>query len=130
VLKAIRENEPRAISPGYNIDVRLLLAFVISAALTGLAGSTKTVVFQLTSLTDAHWHMSGEVILMTLLGGVGTLLGPFVGATVVVTLQSYLSNGPLSEWVHVILGLIFVIYVLLFRLRIVGSVLKLARRTF
>jgi len=67
---------------------------------------------------------------MTLLGGVGTLLGPFVGATVVVTLQSYLSNGPLSEWVHVILGLIFVIYVLLFRLRIVGSVLKLARRTF
>lgn len=130
MLKAIRENEPRAISPGYNIDVRLLLAFVISAALTGLAGSTKTVVFQLTSLTDAHWHMSGEVILMTLLGGVGTLLGPFVGATVVVTLQSYLSNGPLSEWVHVILGLIFVIYVLLFRLRIVGSVLKLARRTF
>ena len=75
---------------------------MISAALTGLAGSTKTVVFQLASLTDAHWHMSGEVILMTLLGGVGTILGPIVGATVVVTLQSSLSNGPLGEWVHVV----------------------------
>lgn len=130
VLKAIRENEPRAISLGYNVDAHKLLAFVISAALTGLAGSTKTVVFQLASLTDAHWHMSGEVILMTLLGGVGTVLGPFVGAAVVVTLQSYLSNGPLGEWVHVILGAIFVICVLLFRVGIVGWVLKLARRNF
>ncbi|MDN3221472.1 branched-chain amino acid ABC transporter permease [Pseudomonas nunensis] len=130
VLKAIRENEPRAISLGYNVDAHKLLAFVISAALTGLAGSTKTVVFQLASLTDAHWHMSGEVILMTLLGGVGTVLGPFVGAAVVVTLQSYLSNGPLGEWVHVILGMIFVICVLLFRVGIVGWVLKLARRNF
>src|SRR3990167_4876091 len=115
VLKAIRENEPRAISLGYNVDARKLLAFVNSAALTGLAGSTKAVVFKLASLTDAHWHMSGEVILMTLLGGVGTVIGPFVGATVVVTLQSYLSNGPLGEWVHVILGVIFVLCVLLFR---------------
>jgi branched-chain amino acid transport system permease protein len=130
VLKAIRENEPRAISLGYNVDAHKLLAFVISAALTGLAGSTKTVVFQLASLTDAHWHMSGEVILMTLLGGVGTVLGPFIGATVVVTLQSYLSNGPLGEWVHVILGMIFVICVLLFRVGIVGWMLKLSRRNF
>lgn len=130
VLKAIRENEPRAISLGYNVDAHKLLAFVISAALTGLAGSTKTVVFQLASLTDAHWHMSGEVILMTLLGGVGTVFGPLVGAGIVVTLQSYLSNGPLGEWVHVILGLIFVICVLLFRVGIVGWVLKLARRNF
>jgi branched-chain amino acid transport system permease protein len=130
VLKAIRENEPRAISLGYNVDAHKLLAFVISATLTGLAGATKTVVFQLASLTDAHWHMSGEVILMTLLGGVGTLLGPLVGAGVVVTLQSYLSNGPLGEWVHVILGVIFVICVLLFRAGIVGWLLKLVRRNF
>lgn len=130
VLKAIRENEPRAISLGYNVNAHKLLAFVISAALTGLAGSTKTVVFQLASLTDAHWHMSGEVILMTLLGGVGTALGPLVGATVVVTLQSSLSSGPLGEWVHVILGVIFVTCVLLFRVGIVGWVLKLAKRNF
>lgn len=128
VLKAIRENEPRAISLGYNVDAHKLLAFVISAALTGLAGSTKTVVFQLASLTDAHWHMSGEVILMTLLGGVGTVIGPFVGAAIVVTLQSYLSNGPLGEWVHVILGFIFVFCVLLFRVGIVGWGLKLLHR--
>ncbi len=130
VLKAIRENEPRAISLGYNVDGHKLLAFVISAALTGLAGSTKTVVFQLASLTDAHWHMSGEVILMTLLGGVGTILGPIVGATVVVTLQSSLSSGPLGEWVHVILGVIFVLCVLLFRSGIVGWVERLIKRNF
>ncbi|MDX2350903.1 branched-chain amino acid ABC transporter permease [Stutzerimonas xanthomarina] len=130
VLKAIRENEPRAISLGYNVDAHKLLAFVISAGLTGLAGSTKTVVFQLASLTDAHWHMSGEVILMTLLGGVGTILGPVVGATVVVTLQSSLSNGPLGEWVHVILGVIFVLCVLLFRSGIVGWVERLIKRNF
>ncbi len=128
VLKAIRENEPRAISLGYNVDAHKLLVFVISAALTGLAGSTKTVVFQLASLTDAHWHMSGEVILMTLLGGVGTVLGPFVGAAIVVTLQGYLPDGPLGEWVSVILGAIFVMCVLLFRAGIVGGVLKWARR--
>lgn len=130
VLKAIRDNEPRAISLGYNVDAHKLLAFVISATLTGLAGATKTVVFQLASLTDAHWHMSGEVILMTLLGGVGTVLGPLVGATVVVTLQSYLSNGPLGDWVHVILGVIFVLCVLMFRSGIVGWVRKLIQRNF
>jgi branched-chain amino acid transport system permease protein len=130
VLKAIRENEPRAVSLGYNVDRHKLLAFVISAALAGLAGATKTVVFQLASLTDAHWHMSGEVILMTLLGGVGTILGPLVGATVVVTLQSYLSNGPLGEWVHVILGVIFVLCVLLFRSGIVGWLERLVKRNF
>ena len=130
VLKAIRDNEPRAISLGYNVDAHKLLAFVISATLTGLAGATKTVVFQLASLTDAHWHMSGEVILMTLLGGVGTVLGPLVGAGVVVTLQSYLSNGPLGDWVHVILGVIFVLCVLLFRAGIVGWLQKLILRNF
>ncbi|WP_019339651.1 branched-chain amino acid ABC transporter permease [Stutzerimonas stutzeri] len=130
VLKAIRENEPRAISLGYNVDAHKLLAFIISAALTGLAGSTKTVVFQLASLTDAHWHMSGEVILMTLLGGVGTILGPIVGATVVVALQGSLSNGPLGEWVHVILGVIFVLCVLLFRSGIVGWLERLVKRNF
>lgn len=130
VLKAIRENEPRAVSLGYNVDAHKLLAFVLSAALTGLAGSTKTVVFQLASLTDAHWHMSGEVILMTLLGGVGTVLGPFVGATIVVTLQTYLSSGPLGEWVHVILGVIFVLCVLMFRAGIVGWFSKLIQKNF
>lgn len=130
VLKAIRENEPRAISLGYNVDAHKLLAFVLSAALTGLAGATKTVVFQLASLTDAHWHMSGEVILMTLLGGVGTVLGPFVGASIVVTLQTYLSNSPLGEWVHVILGVIFVLCVLMFRAGIVGWFSKLIQKNF
>ncbi|MDX1399375.1 MAG: branched-chain amino acid ABC transporter permease, partial [Oceanospirillum sp.] len=86
ILKAIRENEPRTVSLGYDVDKFKLVAFVISAALAGLAGSTKSLVFQLASLTDAHWHMSGEVILMTLLGGVGTIFGPIVGAATVVTL--------------------------------------------
>lgn len=109
ILKAIRENEPRTISLGYDVDRFKLVAFVISAALAGLAGSTKSLVFQLASLTDANWHMSGEVILMTLLGGVGTIFGPIVGAATVVTLQNYLSQGPLASWVPVILGFIFVI---------------------
>lgn len=130
VLKAIRENEPRAVSLGYNVNAHKLLAFVLSAGLTGLAGSTKTVVYQLASLTDAHWHMSGEVILMTLLGGVGTVLGPFVGASIVVTLQTYLSNGPLGDWVHVILGTIFVLCVLMFRAGIVGWLSKLIQKNF
>lgn len=130
VLKAIRENEPRAVSLGYNVDAHKLLAFVLSAGLTGLAGSTKTVVYQLASLTDAHWHMSGEVILMTLLGGVGTVLGPFVGASIVVTLQTYLSSGPLGDWVHVILGVIFVLCVLMFRAGIVGWLSKIIQKNF
>ena len=88
VLKAIRENEPRAISLGYDVDRYKLLAFVLSAALAGLAGATKTLVFQLASLTDVHWRMSGEVVLMTLLGGLGTVFGPVVGAFIIVTLEN------------------------------------------
>lgn len=130
VLKAIRENEPRAVSLGYNTDMYKLMAFVISAALAGLAGSTKTVVFQLASLTDAHWHMSGEVILMTLLGGVGTLLGPVMGAGIVVSLQHVLSQSPLGNWVSVILGLIFVICVLSFRSGIVGEITRMYNKNF
>ena len=130
VLKAIRENEPRAVSLGYNVDAYKLLAFVLSAALAGLAGSTKTVVFQLASLTDAHWHMSGEVILMTLLGGVGTLLGPLMGAGLVVSLQHLLAQSPLGNWVSVILGIIFVICVLSFRSGIVGELAKMYRKNF
>ncbi|GGW59520.1 branched-chain amino acid ABC transporter permease [Vreelandella hamiltonii] len=130
VLKAIRENEPRAISLGYNVDAYKLLAFVLSAALAGLAGATKTVVFQLASLTDAHWHMSGEVILMTLLGGVGTLLGPVMGAGLVVSLQHVLAQSPLGNWVNVILGIIFVVCVLSFRSGIVGELAKIYRKNF
>ncbi|MDI5986784.1 branched-chain amino acid ABC transporter permease [Halomonas sp. M4R5S39] len=130
VLKAIRENEPRAVSLGYNVDAYKLVAFVLSAGLAGLAGSTKTVVFQLASLTDAHWHMSGEVILMTLLGGVGTLFGPLVGAGLVVSLQHMLAQSPLGNWVSVILGLIFVLCVLSFRSGIVGEIAKSVRKNF
>ena len=130
VLKAIRENEPRAVSLGYNADAYKLVAFVISAGLAGLAGSTKTVVFQLASLTDAHWHMSGEVILMTLLGGVGTLLGPLMGAGIVVSLQHILAQSPLGNWVSVILGIIFVFCVLSFRSGIVGELDKMYRKNF
>jgi len=120
VLKAIRENEPRAISLGYDADRYKLLAFVLSAALAGLAGATKAIVFQLASLTDVHWTMSGEVVLMTLLGGMGTIFGPVVGALVIVSLQNYLA--PLGQWVTVITGAIFVVCVLAFRRGIVGEV--------
>jgi len=124
VLKSIRENEARAISLGYDVDRYKLLAFVISAALSGLAGATKTVVFQLASLTDAHWHMSGEVVLMTLLGGMGTIFGPVVGAFVIVTLQNELADK-VGSWVQVIMGLIFIICVLAFRRGIVGELMAL-----
>lgn len=130
VLKAIRENEPRARSLGYDIDAYKLLAFIISAGLAGLAGSTKTLVFQLASLNDAHWHMSGEVILMTLLGGMGTLLGPLVGSGVVVSLQHLLAQSPIGNWVSPILGLIFVICVLSFRSGIVGEIQKMVKKNF
>lgn len=130
VLKAIRENEPRAISLGYNTDQYKLVAFVLSAAIAGLAGSTKTVVFQLASLTDAHWHMSGEVILMTLLGGVGTLLGPVAGAGIVVSLQHVLAQSPLGNWVNVILGIIFVVCVLSFRSGIIGELARMYNKNF
>ena len=122
VLKAIKQNEPRATSLGYNADRYKVIVFVISAALAGLAGSVKTIVFQLASLNDAHWHMSGEVILMTLLGGVGTLLGPVFGAFFVVNLEYQLSQGALGDWVDAILGGIFILCVLVFRAGIVGEV--------
>lgn len=130
VLGAIRDNEDRATSLGYDVDRYKLLAFVLSATLAGLAGATKTVVFQLASLTDAHWHMSGEVVLMTLLGGLGTIVGPAVGAGVIITLQNYLASGPLGAWVPVVLGVIFVICVLAFRRGIVGELREMMRKSF
>ncbi len=121
VLKAIRENEPRAVSLGYRTDRYKLVAFVLSASLAGLAGGTKALVFQLASLTDVTWQMSGEVVLMTLLGGMGTLFGPVVGAGLVVTLESYLASTSLP--VPVVIGCIFVVCVLLFRRGIVGELM-------
>lgn len=118
VLKAIRDNEPRAVSLGYRVNRYKLAIFVLSATLAGLAGSTKALVFQLASLTDVHWTMSGEVVLMTLLGGMGTVFGPIVGAAAIVTMQNYLAG--FGAWVTVIQGTIFVIGVLLFREGIVG----------
>src|SRR5690606_30264828 len=120
VLKAIRENEPRAISLGYDVDRYKLLAFVLSAGLTGLAGGTKALVFQLASLTDIQWQMSGEAVLMTLIGGVGTIFGPAVGAAIVVSMQNYLAQT--GEWVLGIQGVIFVVVVLAFRRGIVGEI--------
>jgi branched-chain amino acid transport system permease protein len=130
VLKAIRENEPRAISLGYNVNDYKWVAFIISAALAGLAGSTKTLVFQLASLTDVHWHMSGEVVLMTLVGGMGTLFGPLVGAAAIVTIQNYLSGGELGNYIHIIMGAIFVVCVLAFRNGIVGQFRKVLKQNF
>jgi len=127
ILKAIRENEPRAISLGYDVSRFKLIAFVISASLAGLAGATKTLVFQLTSLSDVHWHMSGEVVLMTLLGGLGTILGPAVGSATIVTLQNELADK-VGSWVTVIMGLIFVACVLAFRRGIVGEIQALIHR--
>jgi len=119
VLKAIRENEPRAVSLGYKTDDYKLVAFVLSAALAGLAGSLKALVFQLASLTDVHWTMSGEVVLMTLVGGLGTIFGPIVGAFFIVAMENYLA--PFGQWVLVIQGAVFVICVLAFRRGIVGE---------
>jgi branched-chain amino acid transport system permease protein len=121
VLKAIRENEPRAISLGYDAERYKLLAFVLSATLAGLAGATKAIVFQLASLTDVHWTMSGEVVLMTLLGGMGTVFGPVVGAFLIIGLENYLAA--FGEWVTVITGGIFVVCVLAFRRGIVGEIM-------
>jgi len=128
VLKGLRENEPRAISLGYKVDRFKLMAFVISSAIAGLAGATKALVFQLASLTDVSWHTSGEVVLMTLLGGVGTVLGPLAGAFTVVTLQSKLTS--VGAWITVIIGGIFVICVLLFRRGFVGELGRLLKRSF
>ena len=119
VLTAIRENEPRTISLGYNTDHYKLIAFVLSAALAGLAGATKVLVFQLASLTDVHWTTSGEVVLMTLIGGLGKFSGPVVGAFVVVALENYLSR--FGGWVTVAQGVVFVLCVLTFRQGIVGK---------
>ncbi len=126
VLKAIRENEPRAISLGYDVDRYKLLVFTLSATLSGLAGATKSQVFQLASLTDVHWMMSGEVVLMTLIGGMGTLFGPLVGAALIVTMQNYLAT--FGAWVTVIQGVIFVLGVLLFREGIVGVIARWLKR--
>jgi branched-chain amino acid transport system permease protein len=126
VLKAIRENEPRAVSLGYKAEQYKLIAFVLSATLSGVAGGTKSIVFQLASLTDVHWTMSGEVVLMTLLGGLGTVFGPVVGAFVVIALENYLAQ--LGAWVTVVQGFIFVVCVLTFRRGIVGELARLLKR--
>jgi branched-chain amino acid transport system permease protein len=126
VLKAIRENEPRAVSLGYRVNRYKLAVFVMSATLAGLAGATKAIVFQLASLTDVYWTMSGEVVLMTLLGGMGTVFGPLVGAAVIVTMQNYLAT--FGAWVTIIQGCIFVLGVLLFREGIVGVLSKWVKK--
>jgi branched-chain amino acid transport system permease protein len=116
----IRENEPRAISLGYQVDRYKLLAVVLSAALTGLAGSLKTLIMGFATLSDVHWTMSGEVILMTLLGGVGTFFGPVMGSGIVIALQDMLADK-VGSWVNVIIGVIFVLCVLTFRKGVVGE---------
>jgi branched-chain amino acid transport system permease protein len=126
VLKAIRDNEPRSISLGYKVNRYKLAVFVMSAALAGLAGATKAIVFQLASLTDVYWTMSGEVVLMTLLGGMGTVFGPIVGAAVIVTMQNYLAT--FGDWVTIGQGIIFVVAVLSFREGIVGVLAKWIRK--
>ena len=126
VLRAIRENEQRALSLGYRVDRYRLAVFTMSATLAGLAGSTKALVFQLASLTDVHWTMSGEVVLMTLIGGMGTMFGPTVGALVFVALEFYLSS--IGSWVTVVEGAVFVVCVLAFREGIVGVLARRLRR--
>jgi branched-chain amino acid transport system permease protein len=126
VLKGIRENEPRAVSLGYQAEHYKLIAFALSATLAGLAGGTKSIVFQLASLTDVHWTMSGEVVLMTLLGGLGTVFGPVVGALVLITLEHYLAQ--LGSWFTIAQGVIFVVCVLTFRRGIVGELGHLLKK--
>ena len=120
VLKAIRENEPRAVSLGYDVDRYKLLAFVLSTALAGLGGALKTLVLGFATLSDAHWSLSGEVVLMTLLGGMGTFAGPVLGAFTIIGLQNMLSDR-VGEWVTVIIGVIFVVCVVAFRRGFVGE---------
>src|SRR5579863_70120 len=127
VLNAIRENEPRAISLGYDVNRYKILAFVISAALSGLAGATKAIVVHFATLTDADWHTSGNVVLMSLLGGMGTVWGPVVGAFCIVSLEEQLPDA-LAPFVTVFIGAIFIICVLIFRRGIVGEVAALYRR--
>ena len=126
VLKAIRENEQRALSLGYDTDRFKLIAFILSGTVAGMAGGTKALVFQLASLTDVHWTMSGEVVLMTLVGGLGTLFGPVIGAAVIVTMQNYLAQ--LGSWVTVVQGLVFVVCVMLFRKGVVGEIANLIKK--
>lgn len=142
VLKAIKENEPRAISLGYDVDRYKLLAFVLSAALSGLAGATKTMVLGFETLTDVHWSMSGLVVLMTLVGGLGTLVGPIVGAVVIIALENKLGDigaglasmtgiewfNTIGESVTIVIGLIFIVCVLAFRRGIVGEILARVNR--
>jgi branched-chain amino acid transport system permease protein len=127
VLKAIRENEPRAISLGYKTDQYKLLAFILSGTIAGFAGSLKVFVAQNASLTDVHWSMSGEVVLMTLVGGLGTVFGPVVGAFVIIAMQQYLASY--GQWVTVIQGVIFVACVLTFRRGVVGEIAHFFRRS-
>jgi branched-chain amino acid transport system permease protein len=127
VLKAIRDNEPRAISLGYDVNRYRLVAFVLSATLAGLAGSLKALVLGFASLSDVLQSNSGEVILMTLLGGTGTFFGPVVGAAIVVTLQEYLSDM-VGGWVTVIIGAVFIACVLAFRRGIIGELAALQAR--
>jgi len=127
VLKAIRENEPRAVSLGYDVDRYKLLAFVLSTTLAGLAGSLKTLVLGFATLSDAHWSLSGEVVLMTLLGGMGTFAGPVLGAFTIIGLQDYLADR-VGSWVTVIIGVIFVVCVVAFRRGFVGELLAWQQR--
>jgi branched-chain amino acid transport system permease protein len=143
VLKAVKENEPRAISLGYDVDRYKLMAFVLSAALAGLAGSTKALVLGFATLTDVHWSMSGLVVLMTLVGGLGTLVGPIVGAVIIIMLENKLGDignwlasvthidwfNTLGDSVTVVTGFIFILCVLAFRRGIVGEILHLAKRS-
>ncbi|HLS87924.1 MAG TPA: branched-chain amino acid ABC transporter permease [Burkholderiales bacterium] len=126
VLKAIRENEPRAVSLGYDTTRYKLIAYILSGTLSGLAGATKSLVFQLASLTDVYWTMSGEVVLMTLVGGLGTVFGPVVGALVIISMQNYLAQ--LGAWVTIVQGAVFVVCVLTFRRGIVGELGRLLNR--
>jgi branched-chain amino acid transport system permease protein len=126
VMKAIRENEPRAISLGYDVNRYKLVAFTLSAGLAGLGGGLKSLVLQLASLSDVFWHTSGEAVLMTILGGIGTLWGPVIGAAIVINLQNYLAN--LGGWSTIITGAIFVVCVLAFRRGVVGEIIALYQK--
>jgi branched-chain amino acid transport system permease protein len=126
VLKAIRENEARATSLGYDVDRYKLAAYVISATLAGVAGAMNALVFQLAALNNVHWSMSGEVVLMTLLGGLGTIFGPVVGAFAVLAMENYLAQ--LGFWVTIVQGAIFVVCVLTFRRGIVGELARLIKK--
>jgi branched-chain amino acid transport system permease protein len=127
VLKAIRENEPRAVSLGYDVDRYKLLAFVLSTGLAGLAGSMKVLVLGFATLSDAHWSLSGEVVLMTLLGGMGTFAGPVIGAFTIIGLQDVLADR-VGSWINVIIGVIFVVCVVAFRKGFVGELLAWQQR--